>query len=49
MAIDGESTESVQSRWMESENGIDSVKEYLHVKSVWMNTGAPIPNPYAPR
>ena len=31
------------------ENGIDGVKEYLHVKSVWMNTGAPIPNPYAPR
>ena len=31
------------------ENGIDGVKEYLHVKSVWMNTGAPILNPYAPR
>ena len=31
------------------ENGIDGVKEYLHVKSVWMNSGAPVPNPYAPR
>ena len=31
------------------ENGVDAVKEYLHVKSVWMNTGAPVPNPYAPR
>lgn len=31
------------------ENGIDAVKEYLQVKSVWMNAGAPVPNPYAPR
>ena len=31
------------------ENGPDAVKEYLNVKSVWMNTGAPFPNPYAPR
>ena len=31
------------------ENGIDGVKEYLEVKSVWINTGAPTPNPYAPR
>jgi (Z)-2-((N-methylformamido)methylene)-5-hydroxybutyrolactone dehydrogenase len=31
------------------ENGPDAVKEYLQVKSVWMNTGAPIPNPYAPK
>ena len=31
------------------ENGPDAVKEYLNVKSVWMNTGAPILNPYAPR
>lgn len=31
------------------ENGSDGDKEYLHVKSVWMNTGAPIRNPYAPR
>lgn len=31
------------------ENGPDAVKEYLNVKSVWMNTGAPIPNPYAAR
>ncbi len=29
------------------ENGVDAVKEYLHVKSVWMNSGAPMPNPYA--
>ena len=29
------------------ENGVDAVKEYLQVKSVWMNTGAPTINPYA--
>lgn len=29
------------------ENGIDAVREYLQVKSVWMNAGAPVPNPYA--
>ncbi|WP_077003137.1 aldehyde dehydrogenase [Variovorax sp. KK3] len=34
---------------MGRENGPDAVKEYLQVKSVWMNTGAPVPNPYAPR
>ena len=31
------------------QNGIDAVREYLQVKSVWVNTGAPIPNPYARR
>jgi acyl-CoA reductase-like NAD-dependent aldehyde dehydrogenase len=31
------------------ENGLEAVREYLQVKSVWMNTGAPVPNPYAPR
>ena len=31
------------------QNGIDAVREYLQVKSVWVNTGAPIPNPYAGR
>ncbi len=31
------------------ENGIDAVKEYPQVKSIRVNTGAPIPNPYAPR
>lgn len=30
------------------ENGMEAVKEYLQVKSVWVNTGAPVPNPYAP-
>ena len=31
------------------ENGIDAVNEYLQVKSVWINTGAPVANPFAPR
>ena len=31
------------------ENGVEAVKEYLQVKSVWLNTGAPVPNPYAPK
>lgn len=34
---------------MGRENGIDGVKEYLQVKSVWMNTGAPMPHPYPAR
>ena len=31
------------------QNGIDAVREYLQVKSIWVNSGAPIPNPYAGR
>lgn len=31
------------------ENGIDAVNEYLQVKSVWINTGAVTPNPFAAR
>ena len=31
------------------ENGIAAVNEYLQVKSVWINTGAPTPNPVAVR
>ena len=31
------------------QNGVDAIREYLQVKSVWMNTGAPVPNPYQPR
>ncbi|MBX3695121.1 MAG: aldehyde dehydrogenase [Steroidobacteraceae bacterium] len=31
------------------ENGIDSVREYLQVKSVWINTGAPTANPFVLR
>ena len=31
------------------ENGIDAVNEYLQVKSVWINTGAITPNPFANR
>ena len=31
------------------ENGIAAVNEYLQVKSVWINTGAPTPNPFAVR
>jgi (Z)-2-((N-methylformamido)methylene)-5-hydroxybutyrolactone dehydrogenase len=28
------------------ENGIDAVHEYLQVKSVWINTGGTLPNPF---
>lgn len=31
------------------QNGIDAVREYQQVKSVWVNTGAPVPNPYQAR
>ena len=31
------------------ENGIDAVREYLQVKSVWINTGAATANPFVMR
>ena len=31
------------------ENGIDTMKEYTEVKSVWVNYGAPIKDPFNPR
>ena len=31
------------------EKGIDAVNEYLQGKSVWINTGAPVFNYFAPR
>jgi len=31
------------------ENGIDAIREYLQVKSVWINTGAPTANPFVMR
>jgi aldehyde dehydrogenase (NAD+) len=31
------------------ENGADAIREYLQVKSVWMNTGAPSANPFVLR
>ena len=29
--------------------GKDAIRKYEQAKSVWMNTGAPVPNPYQPR
>ena len=31
------------------ENGIDAIREYLQVKSVWINTGAVSANPFVMR
>ena len=31
------------------ENGIDAIREYLQTKSVWINTNAEVPNPFALR
>jgi aldehyde dehydrogenase (NAD+) len=31
------------------ENGAEMIKEYLQVKSVWMNVGAPSTNPFVQR
>ena len=31
------------------ENGMDAVREYLQVKSVWINSGAPTANPFVMR
>jgi len=31
------------------ENGIDAIREFLQVKSVWINTGAPTANPFVMR
>ncbi len=31
------------------ENSIDTIREYLQVKSVWMNTGAATANPFVMR
>ena len=31
------------------ENGMDAIREYLQVKSVWINTGAPTGNPFVMR
>ena len=31
------------------ENGIDAIKEYLQVKSVWFGTGGDVANPYVRR
>jgi aldehyde dehydrogenase (NAD+) len=31
------------------ENGMDAVKEYLQVKSVWLNSGATASNPFVLR
>lgn len=31
------------------ENGVDSIREYLQTKSVWMNYGADVPNPFVMR
>lgn len=30
-------------------NGMDAICEHRQVKSVWLNTGAPVPNPYLAR
>jgi aldehyde dehydrogenase (NAD+) len=34
---------------MGRENGIDAIREYLQVKSVWINTGAPTASPFTMR
>ena len=31
------------------QNGLEAVREYQQVKSVWINIGAPVPHPYPPR
>lgn len=31
------------------ENGLDAIREYLQVKSVWLNYGAEVPNPFIMR
>lgn len=31
------------------ENGVDAIREYLQVKSVWINTGTEVPNPFIMR
>jgi acyl-CoA reductase-like NAD-dependent aldehyde dehydrogenase len=31
------------------ENGMDAIREYLQVKSVWINTGAATANPFVMR
>jgi aldehyde dehydrogenase (NAD+) len=31
------------------ENGLDAIREYLQVKSVWINTGTEVPNPFIMR
>jgi aldehyde dehydrogenase (NAD+) len=31
------------------ENGVDAIREYLQVKSVWLNTGTDVPNPFIMR
>ena len=31
------------------ENGIDAIRNYLQVKSVWINTGAATANPFVMR
>jgi aldehyde dehydrogenase (NAD+) len=31
------------------ENGMDAIREYLQVKSVWINSGAPTGNPFVLR
>jgi (Z)-2-((N-methylformamido)methylene)-5-hydroxybutyrolactone dehydrogenase len=34
---------------MGRENGMDAIREYLQVKSVWINSGAPTGNPFVLR
>jgi (Z)-2-((N-methylformamido)methylene)-5-hydroxybutyrolactone dehydrogenase len=31
------------------ENGSDAINDYLETKSIWINTGAPIGNPFVMR
>jgi aldehyde dehydrogenase (NAD+) len=31
------------------ENGQDTIREYLHVKSVWISTATDVPNPFVQR
>jgi aldehyde dehydrogenase (NAD+) len=31
------------------ENGVDAIREYLQVKSVWIDTGTAVPNPFIMR
>jgi (Z)-2-((N-methylformamido)methylene)-5-hydroxybutyrolactone dehydrogenase len=33
----------------EVENGIDAIREYLQVETVWVNTGAGMGNPFVMR
>jgi aldehyde dehydrogenase (NAD+) len=45
--IDGKYADSVSG--LGRENGIDAMREYLQVKSVWINPGAVAGNPFVMR